>query len=194
MPNDPDWKDLLWPLGAGLASITAFFALRQQAGIPFASGAAFVLLALGCFYYARRAKGNVLRKPIRLLAVLLLVPVVVLAGLGVSHQVSRVTINDEVTCADHQPIIGIWVHVPSSGSGFVGTWSPGDGSSVPFSHTLPHSEQYAVHLGCGGTPQNWLYKPKSNLVSGSGLHFFCDTNRLALEGDPNDAHSCYLVQ
>jgi hypothetical protein len=43
-----------------------------------------------------------------------------------------------------------------------------------FSYNLPHGGTYYVHVGCGGSPQNWAVPTYSyNAVSGSGHDFYC---------------------
>lgn len=53
-------------------------------------------------------------------------------------------------------------------------------SKVNYSYTLDHGGPYQVHVGCGGTPENWATDLRSDYVTGS-RDFLCNDMN-ALEG------------
>jgi hypothetical protein len=56
-------------------------------------------------------------------------------------------------------------------------WSPwkgtGNGGTAAYWYTLPVSEPYALHVGCGGTPSSWAVATATPTVSGADNSFAC---------------------
>lgn len=64
-----------------------------------------------------------------------------------------VTIGGQLTCSSGKSIEGVWVST-TTGSGYA-PWQ-GLGNNVSkYWYTLPTSEPYSVHVGCGGTQADW---------------------------------------
>lgn len=64
-----------------------------------------------------------------------------------------VNIGGQLTCSSGKSIEGVWVST-TTGSGYA-PWQ-GLGNNVSkYWYTLPESEPYSVHVGCGGTQQYW---------------------------------------
>ena len=63
---------------------------------------------------------------------------------------------------------------PENGGSGWATRSPvGSASIAHYSYTLPNGGSYAVHVGCGGSPADWLTTPDSGVVSGAVNNFLC---------------------
>jgi len=83
-----------------------------------------------------------------------------------------VTVKGNVYCMIKHDVVGIWVH-SSGGDSKWATWSPSPYAkynayySVTITASLPTSLQ--LHVGCGGTPQDWWSNNQtpSKSVSGS---------------------------
>jgi len=57
--------------------------------------------------------------------------------------------------ADYQNVVGIWVEVSGGGSGWA-QWSGNTSSSSTWwRYDVPSGRSYRLHVGCGGTKQNW---------------------------------------
>ena len=81
-------------------------------------------------------------------------------ALGVSlapaAQASVITISGNITCANGQPVVGVWIQSSKGGSKFA-PWTK-TGTSTAFYKTsistaLPTN--VSLHVGCGKTPQQW---------------------------------------
>jgi hypothetical protein len=80
-----------------------------------------------------------------------------MAGHFVARAQSLVTIQGIAFCY-HNPVVGVWIASTNSGSG----WSDplikisGDGHIVGFHRdNMVVPANISIHVGCGGTPQNW---------------------------------------
>jgi hypothetical protein len=76
------------------------------------------------------------------------------------------TIAGQLSCSSGRSVEGVWVQA-GSGSGFAPWSGIGDGASASYSYRLPTTETYALHVGCGGTPQSWAVSADTPVVSGS---------------------------
>lgn len=83
-----------------------------------------------------------------------------------------VKVSGQVSCSSGKAVKGVWVEA-AKGRG----WSPwkgvGDGSNADYWYTLPTSEQYSLHIGCGGTPSSWAVAVKTPSVGGTHNSFNC---------------------
>jgi hypothetical protein len=85
----------------------------------------------------------------------------------VNHQISGY-----VQCST-MAVAGIWIVAKQGGSGWA-KWAAFDSSSTArYTYSLPNGGQYAVHVGCGGSPAHWLTTPYSKVVSGTFNDFIC---------------------
>ncbi|HEV2638839.1 MAG TPA: hypothetical protein VGX23_27075 [Actinocrinis sp.] len=64
-----------------------------------------------------------------------------------------VNIGGQLTCSSGNSIEGVWVSA-ATGSGYA-PWEGASNNVDKYWYTLPVSEPYSIHVGCGGTPQSW---------------------------------------
>lgn len=78
-----------------------------------------------------------------------------------------------VMCADQSAIVGIWVDVKGGRSGWAARG--GSGHSQTWSYNT-QGREYALHVGCGGTPMNWRTNVRSGYTkTGYNLNCFPGT-------------------
>jgi len=67
------------------------------------------------------------------------------------------TISGNVTCANNQRVVGVWISSSGGGSRFAQTWTTMGTASAsytsPVATSLPAS--ISLHVGCGGNKQTW---------------------------------------
>lgn len=87
---------------------------------------------------------------------------------------ARVTpISGTVRCSSGAPITGVWVQEAVAEGDFAAWYhTTPDQREAYFSYGL-RGKRYAVHVGCGGTPQHWLVNAKSGFVTGGPYAFVC---------------------
>lgn len=77
------------------------------------------------------------------------------AGCGSSpHSEAKGTI----TCPAGEPVVGVWIDA-DTGQGWA-QWRPQsaeDTTTAEYSRDVGEPTDYSVHVGCGGTPDNWEY-------------------------------------
>ena len=97
-----------------------------------------------------------------------------LAGVtATAGQASAATyVRGQVMCADQRPVVGVWIVAANGGSGWA-TRSNINGYTQNYAFSLPRGGNYAVNVGCGGSPSNWATNNKSSYVSGSYNSFTC---------------------
>lgn len=84
------------------------------------------------------------------------------------------SISGTVTCMTGRYVEGIWVIGQSSTSGWAWMSAPGNThSQVSFSYTLNNGGSFDLHVGCGGTPQNWASTSTSGWFSYSNHDYHC---------------------
>ena len=81
-------------------------------------------------------------------------------------------ITGQVSCVSGNSVEGVWVQA-AKGSGFAPWQGLGNGSTSDWWFTLPRSEPYALHVGCGGTTASWKVATYSPTVSGGHNSFNC---------------------
>jgi hypothetical protein len=89
------------------------------------------------------------------------------------------TVSGQVMCVSQASVVGVWIDAKSGGSGWA-SWTPVNNYTANYSYSLPNGGNYAVNVGCGGTPQSWATNNKSDAVSGTYNNFTC-----------YDTHSAY---
>ncbi len=75
-----------------------------------------------------------------------------------------VEVTGQLSCTSGRPVEGVWVQA-GSGSGFAAWKSVENGADADYWYSLPKSEPYALHVGCGGTKATWAmtaYTPQEN--------------------------------
>lgn len=125
--------------------------------------------------YSRRRVGTLL---ISSMAVLGLTSALAAAPAGASTGVSG-----SVSCVSGNNVEGIWVSASSGTSGWATMNVPGNTSSyVSWHYTLTSGNSYFVHVGCGGSTNNWAVNTYSGTKSGNSNGLLCyDT---PADGDP----------
>jgi uncharacterized MnhB-related membrane protein len=87
------------------------------------------------------------------------------------------SISGKVQCAGGEQVVGIWVDAINGGSGFA-DWIPisNNGSEASFKYILPNGGDYNLHVGCGGTKQDWggtyTTETGSGTVRDTNTHYF----------------------
>jgi hypothetical protein len=81
-------------------------------------------------------------------------------------------ISGQVSCTSGNSVEGVWV-AAAQGSGWAQWQGLGNGSTSNYWYTLPTSEPYSLHVGCGGTPSSWAVAAYSPQVSGTQNSFNC---------------------
>lgn len=79
-----------------------------------------------------------------------------------------------VTCNGHA-VVGVWI-AKVSGTGSSGwAWTPNNGQSTQeyYRDNIASSATYNVHVGCGGTPQNWQHTTKSVTPQSGDADWVC---------------------
>ncbi|MBS2538611.1 hypothetical protein KGQ20_38280 [Catenulispora sp. NF23] len=86
---------------------------------------------------------------------------------------TTVAISGSVTCLSGNAVTGVWVDV-AQGAGFSPWWPTANPATATYGYTLPVSEPYALHVGCGGTQPSWAVATATPPVSGTQNSFNCD--------------------
>ena len=83
------------------------------------------------------------------------------------------TVSGQVACASSD-VEGIWVAATSGPAGWA-TLSHPSGSTISQSwrYTLGSGNSYILHVGCGGSPNNWTMTVYSLKLTGSGHTLTC---------------------
>ncbi len=102
----------------------------------------------------------------RLIATVSTLAALGITGFMVSAQAASAStrISGQVVCEDGLSVEGIWI-ATSSGSGFANWSSPGGGDYANFNYSLPRSEAWTVHVGCGGSKSSWRYPTNGNTTT-----------------------------
>lgn len=90
-----------------------------------------------------------------------------------SPAAAAVTVSGQVTCVGNDSVVGVWIQAKDGGSGWASWQAPTASWVANYSRSLPNGGQYQVHVGCGGTSQNWATNNKSGYVSGTSNSFTC---------------------
>jgi hypothetical protein len=85
----------------------------------------------------------------------------------VSYQISGT-----ISCVSGHSVEGVWVQA-SQGSGYSPWQGIGNGSTSRYYYTLPSTESFSLHVGCGGTTAAWGISLSTPLVAGPVVNFTC---------------------
>lgn len=93
---------------------------------------------------------------------------------GAQPASAATSISGSLSCASGRPVTGIWVNATSSTDG----WAPktpggGTSSTVSWTYSLSAGGSYKLHVGCGGTTQNWASTSYSATISGNAHSMIC---------------------
>ncbi len=83
-----------------------------------------------------------------------------------------VKVHGQVTCSSGKSVEGVWVEA-AKGKGFSPWKGLGNGSTSDYWYTLPTSESYSLHVGCGGTTSSWAVSTQTPTVGGTDNSFYC---------------------
>jgi len=83
-----------------------------------------------------------------------------------------VGVTGQISCVSGKSVEGVWVSA-SQGSGYAPWKGLGNGSTSDYWYTLPVSESYSLHVGCGGTTSSWAVATYSPTVGGTHNSFNC---------------------
>ena len=67
---------------------------------------------------------------------------------------------------------GVWVQA-AQGSGYSPWQGIGNGSTSRYWYTLPSTESFSLHVGCGGTTASWGVAVTTPDTSGPVANFTC---------------------
>jgi hypothetical protein len=83
-------------------------------------------------------------------------------------------VSGSVVCLSENAVEGIWVSASSGTSGWA-TLSAASGteSAVSWTYTLSSNTSYYIHVGCGGSPQNWAVNTYSATGTGGKPGLIC---------------------
>ncbi|PVZ94986.1 hypothetical protein DDQ50_00135 [Amnibacterium flavum] len=79
--------------------------------------------------------------------------------------------------------VGVWIEAESSTSGFAEWKTPivvGGLTSAKYKFNLDRGGRYAVHVGCGGSAEDWALDLPSDWVDGNKNNFVCNDIHPAL--------------
>lgn len=94
------------------------------------------------------------------------------AATAVSAASGSVEVTGQVSCVSGRSVEGVWVSV-ARGSGFASWLRLGNGSTSDYWYTLPVSESYSLHVGCGGSTSSWAGAVYGPTVAGTHSSFNC---------------------
>ena len=145
----------------------------------------------------RRRFGAIRGRPVVYLVVAAVVVLLVLAIFMHIYRSNKVSISGTVQCTDNERVVGVWVSAvnDTSGSNFAKWYKTNsNGSEAAFTYDLPNGDAYNVHVGCGGSTQDWENTDYTENGSGSiknyhSHYFTCQDVPLKAGHGP-----CYLKQ
>lgn len=85
---------------------------------------------------------------------------------------SQYQISGTISCVSGSSVEGVWVQA-SQGSGYSPWQGIGNGSTSRYWYTLPSTESFSLHVGCGGTTAQWGLSLSTPLVPGPVANFTC---------------------
>jgi len=113
------------------------------------------------------------------------------AGLvGITLLSSR-GIAGEVSCASGRPVVGVWVVAMSSPSGFA-THTPVGRSIQDFTYTLRRGGNYLLHVGCGGSRNQWATTNSSPQLAGTPHRLICFDTPTSASGHASKLKTCSI--
>jgi hypothetical protein len=81
-------------------------------------------------------------------------------------------VTGQVSCVSGNSVEGVWVQA-GDGAGWAPWQGLGNGSTSDWWFTLPKTESYSLHVGCGGTTSSWAVATYSPTVTGAHNSFNC---------------------
>lgn len=81
--------------------------------------------------------------------------------------------HGEVSCRSGQAPIGIWVSASHGDAGWAEIAPTARPGSIGFVRRIKHGGDYAVNVGCGGTPSDWRMSATSALHSAGWVSLTC---------------------
>lgn len=124
------------------------------------------------------------RKPMTVASAAILAVAVISGGTFLAFQPGSEgasLVEGEVTCQSGAQVVGVWIQTengPSSGFAARST----SGAGVRYEYALSEGTRYAVHVGCGGTRENWDTNNRSGYGTGPFRSFVCRDQATPSEG------------
>lgn len=110
-----------------------------------------------------------------LIATAALVLVLTSASTRLEGRLAGPVITGAVTCRSGANVVGVYIAATgiTDEQGFA-SWDPGpEPGTASYVFTLPQPLIYSVHVGCGGTRQDWAVESRSSGHFGTTGSFFC---------------------
>jgi hypothetical protein len=86
---------------------------------------------------------------------------------------AHASVSGSVTCFyGNNAEVGVWVNAGSK-SGWATMWDNGNGGKFYSYGAISAGTTYRLHVGCGGTPQNWGITFYTPWVSGGYYDWIC---------------------
>ncbi|MEY9929040.1 hypothetical protein ABH926_003680 [Catenulispora sp. GP43] len=85
---------------------------------------------------------------------------------------SQLQISGTISCVSGHSVEGVWVQA-SQGSGYSPWQGIGNGSTSRYWYTLPTTESFSLHVGCGGTTASWGVALTTPQTPGPVANFTC---------------------
>lgn len=107
---------------------------------------------------------------VRMLRRAALAGLVIVAGMAIGQGSATAANSGSATCANQDPVVGVWVNVSGGQSG----WASRSGSG--FSQNWSYNTQgrsYSLTVGCGGTPARWKASTSTPSYSTTWSHVMC---------------------
>ncbi len=73
----------------------------------------------------------------------------------------------EIVCPNGEAVVGAWIEPNDHADRGWATLAtePGQVNRATFTASIPHSSAYSIHVGCGGTPENWQHDNPSPSIA-----------------------------
>jgi hypothetical protein len=85
------------------------------------------------------------------------------------------TASGTVQCASGTPPVGVWVSAPHGDAGWASLKPDRSDPAIGhFSRPIAHGGDYAVNVGCGGTPEKWGINATSEKYREGEVHLMCN--------------------
>jgi hypothetical protein len=83
------------------------------------------------------------------------------------------TVSGTVRCSSGRAVQGVWI-AEAQGAGGFASWSAesGDAALARYAFDI-RGRRFAVHVGCGGSPERWQHEVRSDYVARTAVNFVC---------------------
>jgi hypothetical protein len=85
------------------------------------------------------------------------------------------TVSGLASCRSGRAVVGIWIAEDTNVGLFANrSPEPKDPSTTVYNATIPVGVGYQLHVGCGGSPQNWAMSASTGNTTTARLAVRCD--------------------